>query len=292
MQRIGYGAFLIGVFIVGVMPFRMLYLISDLLFVLIYHVARYRRKVVEQNLRNAFPDKDPKDRQSIIKQFYRHLCDIIMEGIKGFSMTESQILKRHRVINPDLVDGYYEKGRSVIAVSAHYNNWEWGTLSGSLQLKHRNIALYKPLSNKFIDRFLNRTRTKRGTSLVSIDRTARMFIETKNEPCLYIMAADQSPSKTGKAIWIDFLNQDTACIHGPEIYARMFNYPVIYVNIQKVKRGFYTAEMVKLADNPKELQEGELTRLYMNTLEKYIEREPANWLWSHRRWKKKRKIKR
>jgi KDO2-lipid IV(A) lauroyltransferase len=148
--------------------------------------------------------------------------------------------------------------------------------------------LYKPMSNKRVDEFAKKHRAKFSTRLAPIRETALTFEELSAMPHAYVLASDQSPSNLEECYWFDFLNQDTAWLHGPEKYSRKYNWPVMYVDIQKVKRGYYTLELVLLTQNPASLPKGEITRLYAQHLEKSILKEPAFWLWSHNRWKHKR----
>jgi len=248
----------------------------------------YRKKVILENLRNSFPEKSEKEIREITRKTYRNLSDLVVESIKTFTMPTKQVTKRFKIINPEIIDQYYLKGQSVIGVTAHYGNWEWGAMAGSLQIKHRAIAIYKPLTNKYIDNFIKRTRAENGTLLKSIYKTTETFESLKNQTCIFLLVADQSPSSTKKAIWVDFLNQDTACLHGPEKHARANNYPVIYLHIQRVRRGYYELKAEVLIENPAEVEEGEVTRRYMNKLEHIIREKPEDWLWSHKRWKRKR----
>jgi KDO2-lipid IV(A) lauroyltransferase len=265
-----------------------MYFFSDLLYFLIFYLIGYRRKIVEMNLKNSFPEKNEKEIKILVKKFYHHLCDISLESIKGFTMSPNEIIKRHHILNPELADYFFKKGISVIAVPGHYNNWEWGSLSPGLQLKYPIVGFYKPMSNKRTDEFGKKHRARYGTMLKSIKNTGSTFEELKSIPTAYIMAADQSPSNLKDCYWFDFLHQDTAWLHGPEKYARLYNLPVLYVDIQKVKRGYYELKLVTLTEKPELLPDGEITRLYAKELEKTIIHEPAYWLWSHKRWKHSR----
>lgn len=265
-----------------------MYGFSDILFLLIYHVIGYRRNVVMTNLHNSFPDKNVHEINQLARKFYHHLCDISLESIKGFTMSPRELIRRHHILNPELADYYYDKGVSIIAEPAHYNNWEWGSLSPSLQIKYKLVVLYKPMTNKRVDSFVKQHRAKFNTRLASIKDTALTFNELSEKPSAYIMASDQCPSNPEESYWFTFLNQDTAWLHGPEKYARKYNWPVMYVDIKKVKRGYYTLELVLLTENPSSLFQGEITRLYARHLEESILHEPAYWLWSHKRWKDKR----
>ena len=276
------------IILVGFMPFSVMYLFSDLVYFIIYHVIGYRRKVVHANLSSSFPEKDEAEIRKLTVKYYHHLCDISLESIKGFTMSGKELIRRHHILNPELGDYYFDKGISSIAVPAHYNNWEWGSLSPGLQLKYPIVGFYKPLSNHLVDKFVKTHRAKFNTKLASIGETAITFTDLVAKPNAFLMASDQSPSNLKDSYWFDFLNQDTPWLHGPEKYARKYNLPVVYVDIQKVKRGFYDLKLILLTDDPSSLPDGEITRLYVQQLEKAILNEPAYWLWSHKRWKYKR----
>jgi len=288
MNVIAYIFLRLMIFLVRLMPFRLMYIFSDAVYCILFHIVGYRRKVVEHNLTNSFPEKTPDQIHMLTKKFYHHLCDISLESIKGFSMSSKEIVRRHRILNTELADYYFNKGISVITVPGHYNNWEWGSLSPGLQIKYPIVGFYKPFSNKIVDKFAKSHRAKFNTRLASIKETAKTFEELATSPQAYIMASDQSPTNLKDCYWIDFLHRDTPWIHGPEKYARKYNWPVVYVDIQKVKRGFYELKLVTLTENPASLPEGEITRMYVRHLEKSILQEPAYWLWSHKKWKHQR----
>lgn len=224
----------------------------------------------------------------MVKAFYKNLCDILLEGIKGFSMSKEEITARYRFINPEVMNDYFSQGQEVISVGAHYANWEWGIIAAPSQLKHKLIAFYTPLSNKFIDANMRDSRKKFGTMLMSKTDVRKAFSFKKDKPATYFFGADQSPAKPGGAHWMKFLNQDTACMKGHEFFAKYYNLPVIYFDVQRVKRGNYTVHLLPLEENPGETSSGEITEKYMHLLEKIILRKPEDYLWSHRKWKHKR----
>lgn len=277
--------FIFFVVLIGIIPFFLLYGVSDFIRFFLFKVFKYRRTVVETNLRESFPDRSEKEIQELVSKFYTNLSDVLIEGIKAFTMTHKQVIKRHHVVNPEVVDPLTEAQRSFIAVPCHYGNWEWGSMSGSLQLPQQNVVFYKPLNNKWVDKFVRWSRAKYRSNLVSVYKTARVFQQYAPNNSVFIMASDQSPSNIRKAIWVKFLGRDTAFLHGPEVYARKFNLPVVFVDIQRIKRGFYELELSLITDNPSELNEGEITQRYAKKLETAILNKPENWLWSHRRWK-------
>ncbi len=274
--------------ITAILPFRLLYLLSDFFYLIVFYLIGYRKNVVRQNLKESFPAMSDLEISRLTKKYYHHFCDIALESIKGFTMSKQDILKRHKILNPEIVDEYYKNKTSVIAVPAHYNNWEWGSMSPGLHLQFDIVAFYKPLSNKWVDKYAKLSRSKFRTQLASIKDTSLTFQNKVNAPSAFIMAADQSPSNLKDSIWVNFLNHDTACLHGPEKYSRRYNLPVIYVDIQKVKRGYYELILVKICDNPNELEQGVITTKYMKLLEQSILKEPAFWIWSHKRWKHRR----
>ena len=270
---------------IGLIPFAVVYPLADLLAFLFHRVIKYRRKVVESNLRAVFPDHDEAELRSIRTAFYRNLGDVMIEGIKSFTISSGQVIKRHKLLNPDLLEPYVLTGQSVIVCPRHCANWEWGSISGALQIPQRNVVMYKPLVNGWLDKYLRWTRARFGTYLASIYKTAAVFERFSPGNSLFILAADQSPSNLSRAIWVRFLGRPTAFLHGPEFYARKHGLPVFYVDIRRVRRGYYELTLEPIAERPGELPEGEITQRYAGRLEGTILRSPADWLWSHRRWK-------
>jgi len=277
--------FIIFVFLIGILPFRVLYFFSDIMYVILYHFAGYRKSVVKKNLVESFPDKSDKEIKRLIRLSYKNLTDVIVEGFKAFTMTRRQIKERHKVLNPEIIDQLQNNKTGIIATPCHYGNWEWGSMSPTLYFNQKVIALYKPLNNPHINRFVNKNRSRTGSFLISIYETLKIFKENINKSVIYIMAADQSPSNAKKAFWVDFLGRKTAFLHGPELYAKKYNYPVVFVDIQRVKRGFYELELSIISDESSNFKEGEITSAYAHKLETVILKKPENYLWSHKRWK-------
>ncbi|MCX6248613.1 MAG: lysophospholipid acyltransferase family protein [Bacteroidetes bacterium] len=276
------------VFLFRIVPFGALYLFSDLIYLLAYKVVGYRKTVVFENLRNSFPVKSEKEIRSIASGFYHHFCDLIVESMKAFSMKEEEVVRRYEYENTAFLDELCREGKSVICVGGHYNNWEWAGIASGTQLKHRPVGFYKPLSNKGVDAFIQKTRVRGRSLLASITNTTAVFQKDYGEPAIFYMVADQSPSSARLAYWMPFMNQDTAVLHGPEKYARLHNMPVVFAYPRKIKRGFYKVRFFMLVEDPSKTAPGDITRIYMNTLEKIIRENPEYYLWSHRRWKLKR----
>ena len=271
------------ILVLGVLPFRLLYGFSDFIRFILKDVVSYRKKVIENNLRLCFPEKNEKEIQKLTSKFYKNLSDVMVEGLKAFTMSEKQLMKRHKILNPELVDKY--AGQNIIAAPGHYGNWEWGSLAPALQLDFNFVAFYTPLSNPYLDKLIRKNRSRTGTKLASTRQTSSTFESLDNSGTIFIMAADQSPSKPENAIWVDFLGRKTAFLWGIEKHARNRNLPVVFGDIQRVKRGFYTLELSLITDDPGSLKPGEITAAYAQKLENVIIQKPENWLWSHKRWK-------
>ncbi|RLD57678.1 MAG: lauroyl acyltransferase [Bacteroidetes bacterium] len=276
------------VFIIAITPFFLLYLISDLLGFVLYRIVGYRKEVVYENLRKSFPDLSEGKIKRLVRLSYRNLSDVMVETLKGFSLTKRNVLKRHRFINPEIVDPFIKNGQSFIVTASHYNNWEWGGLSIPLQIDCDVAVFYKPLSSKRMDSVIKKNRQRTGIEMVSFFKTAATFKKYKDRPTAYFLVADQSPSNARKSYWIDFFGRETAFLHGPELYAKSYNLPVLYADMKRVKRGYYEIELSVLVDNPSGLEEGEITKRFAAKLEDVVRKQPENWLWSHKRWKMKK----
>jgi Kdo2-lipid IVA lauroyltransferase/acyltransferase len=290
MKYLGYIFFRSLVIIVSVIPFRLLYLISDGCAFLIHHVFRYRKRVICNNLKNAFPNKGKRELKSITKQFYKSLSDVILESIKGYSCNPDKLKERYQFKNIELANNYYEKGQTIIVALSHYGNWEWGAHVAGLVYKHDLFSFYKPMSNKYIDKFVFEKRKEQGMKLVSVYNPQSVFRTGDGKARAYFMISDQHPGNIRKAVWVKFLNQDTPCLRGIEEYSRIFNLPVIYIDIQRVKRGFYTLEMSEICSDPSTLSKGEITGKYMEKLESQVIKKPEDWLWSHLRWRNEKPL--
>jgi KDO2-lipid IV(A) lauroyltransferase len=273
----------------SLLPDRLMYACSDVLYFIFYHLTSYRKKVVVGNLKKSFPKKTDEEIKQITKKFYRHFCDVFVEGIKTFTASEKYITDRVQVVNGELLESYYRQNRSVILATGHYANWEWPALAFIRHSSHHSLGIYKPISNKFFDKKLQQTRSKFGLTLMAIREVAKYFEEHKTLPCSYGFIFDQSPSNPDKGHWMTFLNQDTVVLTGVERYARQYNFPVIYGKITKEKRGMYRIEYELVTDTPQQTREGEITEAIMRINEKLIVAAPEYYLWTHRRWKHMRK---
>ena len=274
--------------LLALLPLRCLYLISDLLFVLVRYVVRYRYKVVMENLRNSFPEKTEKEHRKIARKFYRFFCDLFIETIKALCISTPQIRRRIHYSNPEIFDDLYRKGKQVLFVTGHYGNWEWlATLEHSIPYHH--ATLYQPLENKIFDKFFYELRTRSGTEAIPTNGAIRAINRLIQEDRLTALCflADQSPGRDAH-YWTTFLNQDTPVYLGVEKLAKRYNTAVVYYEIRRVKRGYYEVDVTLIAENAAETGEMEITDKHVQLLEQTIRRNPQYWLWSHRRWKHKR----
>lgn len=289
MDFVTYLLFVFLVTLVGITPFFFLYGFSNFVSFVLYRVIGYRKAVVRENLKRAFPDKTEKELKQIEKASYKNLADLFVEGIKGFTMSKKMVMKRHRFVNPEILDKYYNQSRGIIVAAGHVGNWEWGAFSAAYFSKSIIVGLYKPLSNKYIDRFAIRSRAKAGTILAPINETRHFFQQYANKPSVFLMAADQSPSNTKKAIWTSFFGIDTPFLHGPEYYAKTYDLPILFLRLCRTKRGMYEYSLEPMVEHPTEMKPGEITRLFAQNLERLIKEKPESWLWTHKRWKHARK---
>jgi Kdo2-lipid IVA lauroyltransferase/acyltransferase len=288
MDYIIYLVFRAFVFLFRFIPFRLLFGFADFIFYIVYYIAGYRKKVVFDNLRNSFPAKSEQEITAIAKGFYHHFADMLIESLKAFTMTEEDVIRRYKFINTDSPDTFYKQGKQVICVAGHYGNWEWAGIAAGRQMLHKPVGFYKPLSNIYIDRYIRKSRVQGRSTLASILKTSETFKTDWGEPAAFYMVADQSPSSARLAYWVNFLNQDTAVLHGPEKYARIHNIPVVFAVVKKIKRGYYTVDFKVLETEPNQTKTGEITGRFMKMLEEVIVANPEYYLWSHRRWKLKR----
>jgi KDO2-lipid IV(A) lauroyltransferase len=270
------------------LPFPLLYGLSSFVYLVLYKVIGYRKNVVLSNIQRSFPEKSPKDHQEICDKFYSHFCDLILESIKTFTISEKEVLKRVVCKNPELINKYFEEKRSVIIAGGHLSNWEIFAVAIDSLIKHKTIGIYKPLSNKYFDRKMRNTRSKYGLYMISTKIVKQVYEEEKNNLTATIFAIDQSPSNANNCHWMTFLNQDTGVLLGTERFAKEYDQPVLYGLIKKEKRGYYSFEFFETNDKPKETQPGEITEMVTRMLEKDIIAAPQYWLWSHKRWKHKR----
>lgn len=272
--------------LVARLPFWVINGMSDIFYVLIYYIIKYRRKVVHQNLTRSFPEKSAEEIKKITKKFYHHLSDLGLETIKYSHMTEKEIDDRLKIHNPEIFEEYYQQGKSVTLLGMHHNNWEW---CGSMQrfIKAQFMVVYNPVrKNKALERFILDTRERFGAKSLPVNHSARTALEFNNaeRPGVLILVGDQTP-RANSQFWTTFLNQETAFFAGPMKISVKTNQPVLFQHTRKTGRSRYEVFYHKLVENPEDLNPEEILMIYIQKMEEIIKAEPEYWLWSHRRWK-------
>jgi KDO2-lipid IV(A) lauroyltransferase len=274
-------------YLVSYLPFRVLYLFSDLIYLLVYKVFGYRKEVVTTNLERSFPEKSSDEIDKIRREYYRYFCDLTLETIKTLSISPAALKRHFSCGDMSVFERYYKENKSVIVVMGHLGSWELGGAYFSQLPLHRLYVIYHPLANKYFDKLFYRMRTRSGTRLYAMKATFRGMIKNRKEVTATAFIADQTPSPRN-AYWMTFLNQDTAVFKGTESIATKLDYPVIYLSVIREKRGQYKLQSELLVEHPKKLSENEVTELHTKRLEQDIIKHTETWLWSHRRWKHKR----
>ncbi|HMC96483.1 MAG TPA: lysophospholipid acyltransferase family protein [Flavobacteriales bacterium] len=288
MGIIGYYFALPFIYGIALLPFPLLYLLSDFLFLLIYRVFGYRKEVVLTNLRNSFPEKSEAEIKKIVHDFYRWFCDLTLETLKTLTISPKAVKKRMTFEGVDILRDHAEKKQSVILVLGHFGNWELAGQRYSVEkaIPHLHV-IYHPLHNKGFDRLMIRMRTRLGAKLYTMKETARAMMRDKPLVTATAFIADQTPSPD-RAYWLTFLGQDTPVFFGTEAMAKKLNYPVVYISITRPHRGRYHMRVETLVEDPSRMKEGEITEKHTQRLERDIRIHPDLWLWTHRRWKHKR----
>ena len=275
-----------GMWLFSALPFRVLYVLSDFNYLLMYHVWRYRRKVVRENLEKSFPEKTEAERLQIERKFYRYLSDYMLEDLKLLHMSAEDLCQRMIYKNTEQYLELTEKYGGIIVMIPHYANYEWLIGMGSV-MKPGDVPVqvYKPLKDKYLNELFKQIRSRFGGYNIPKHSTAREIIKLKREGKNMVVGliTDQWPS--GDRYWTTFMGQETAFLNGAERIAKIMNFPVFYCELTKTRRGYCEAEFKLMTEAPKETVEGEITYMFAHELEQTIRREPAYWLWSHKRWK-------
>lgn len=274
---------------VAIWPYRILYIISDLVYPILYYIIRYRRKVVHSNLVNSFQEKSEKEIRSIEKKFYRHFCDYVMETVKLFHISDEQMKKRMRFTNSELIEELRSDGRPFFIYLGHQGNWEYVTsISLWIHPSLKGCQIYHPLSNKIMDKLIYRLRSRFNTLGIPQKNTLRAILSMMKEgkqPLLGLIS-DQRPQRYPEPEWMTFLNQDTPIITGGETLGRRLDAHFIYGSIKCVRRGYYEITLSKI--EPSKEEDFPYSKQYMRMLEADIRNQPHMWLWSHKRWSFKR----
>jgi KDO2-lipid IV(A) lauroyltransferase len=270
------------------LPLRALYVLSDICYFIIWYVIPYRKKLVLKNLSLSFPEKNIKDLKKTAKKSYIHFCDNFIESVAAIRMSKKEHFERYKLKNFEVINECYSAGKDVMLISAHYGNWEWLSLLPFFT-DYRVFAVYKTLHNRYFDRMFSNIRCKYGVKPLPKEKTYRTLLELKqtdpkNRLMLYLLG-DQRPMWKEIQHWITFMNQETSVIPGPEKIARKMNMAVFFVRHMKIRRGYYESEFVPITLNPSEMDLFGITEKYYRILESMIRESPAEYMWTHDRWK-------
>jgi len=288
-KKLSFYATLPIIFFLSKLPDPVFYRFSNLVAFLLKDVIHYRSKIVTENLQRSFPTKTEAQIRETRTGFYRNLSDTLLESLKMGSLSKTEITRRFQIKGLDAVKDYHDKGRTVVVVTGHYANWEWAALAiGAAYQKTPVIIIYQPMSNPYYETYINGMRAKFGSVMVAANNVLRRIASQKSEPSIIILVADQSPTSANKNHSMQFLNQETVINSGPEKISRMADAVVMFGEINRLDRGYYEANLVPLVEEPAKAAVNQITEAYVHHLEGLIQKNPADWLWSHRRWKLQR----
>ncbi|MDR1898055.1 MAG: lysophospholipid acyltransferase family protein [Prevotellaceae bacterium] len=289
MSDLGYKCLKAVLFAVSLIPLEWGYMFAHFIYFLLVYVVRYRKKVIESNLRMVFPAKTEAEISLIAKKYYRHLSEIFVELAYSLYISEKEIKRRVRYTNPESVNKYYAEGRHIVGVTSHYANWEWG-YGFQMFCNHKIMEVYKKMNNKIFNKLFYDIRSRFGGIPVEMSNLKPIVAEIRKHPALIYLVADQSPAGNNNTwYYTSFLGIDgTPVFTGPAKFAQRFNAAVVFVDMQKVKKGYYELTFVPICDNPQEMSENELTDRYLQHIEQVVYNKPEYWMWSHRRWKRRK----
>lgn len=278
------------IWLLSILPFRFLYIISDFLYLLLFYVVGYRKELVLYNLKLAFPEKPEKELLKIRRKFYHHFVDVFMEMIKTFTISKKTLDKHYTYTNIDLVRELKKDGKSVILISAHYANWEWIIGMNSF-INYNAIAAYKNISNKYFNNKVLKTREKFGVILKKSSRTPQLMYQNykDNVQSIYGMLSDQSPRLKNNLYWTEFLGVKVPVYTSSEVFAKKYDMDIVFLDTRKIKRGYYETTLSIITDDAKKHPNFELTDIYLRKIEAQIKAEPAYYFWTHKRFKHKDK---
>lgn len=271
------------------LPFPIFYFFSDCIYILVYRVIGYRKKVVQYNLKTAFPEKSNEELKQIEKKFYHHMCDLFLEMIKSLSISEKEMTKRFTYTNIELLKEYDNQNKSVMLILGHYASYEW-IMSTAYHLKNPGYGVYMPIANKYFDKLVQRIRTRHKAFLLNKFHAAKEMVKHRRDgvAATYGFVSDQSPQKQKAKYWRKFFGVEVPVFVGAEQLAKGLNMPVVFVDIHKLKRGYYECTFKLITDTPKAFDDYRITDIFTKMLEEQIKKEPAYYLWTHKRFKHRR----
>lgn len=277
------------IWLISILPFRLLYLFSDIVYFLVYRIVKYRKKTVKENLALALPHLSDEERIIIEKKFYHHMCDVFLEMIKTLNISKNEICKRFVFKNIEVYKELEKQGKSIAIICSHYANYEW-IISLNYYSDFSSYGIYKQLKNPYFDKLVHKIRSKFNAKLVTTKKIIPTIIENSKNNILsvYGFASDQSPHIKSAFHWEKFMGIEVPVHTGAEVLSKRYNMNLVYLNTKKIKRGYYEATLETISTNPKEAPNYQLTDHYIKLLEKQIYKEPEYYLWTHRRWKYRR----
>jgi len=285
MGTIGYYIALPFIYGISMLPFRLLYVLSDLMNFVLFGVIGYRKQVVMTNQRNSFPEKSETELQAIAKRFYSWFCDLTLETLKTLTISPEALKERVTLHGIEILKNYAQRDQSIIIVLGHFGNWE---LAGARYSHEPGLpqlyVIYHPLQNKHFDALILKMRTRHGTRLYSMREASKSMLRDRHLLTATAFIADQTPSPE-RAFWLTFMNQKTPVFQGTENLAKKLGYPVVYISITRPRRGHYNMKVETLVETPTNTQEGEITKIHTQRLEQDIKENSDIWLWTHKRWK-------
>ena len=268
----------------SLLPLRVLYFFGDCIYAFVFYIVKYRKEIVISNIQHAFPEKDNKEVLRIAKQFYHNFIDTFIESIKLVS-TGKKFIAKHSTGEFELLNKYIKEGKNIHIMAGHQFNWEFGNLLYAMNLPVPFAGVYMPISNKSLDKIFYNIRKRYGTILISARNFKNSMHNVFSKQYLLALAADQNPGHPGNAYWMNFMGRLAPFVTGPSKGAIKYNTAVLLVGFKKIKRGQYHFSTQLLTEDGSKFTPPQLTLLYKNELEKIIRADPANYLWSHRRWK-------
>ena len=289
MQRFVYFLAYPLLWLVSILPFSLFYAFSDGVFFIVYYLVRYRRKTVAYNLTLVFPEKSKKEIRKIQKKFYRHICDMFLEMVKTISISNDELQKRFVYMNLEEIERIRKTGKSIVLLYGHYASYEWSSAMQLHDIGLEGFGIYKKLKNPYFDRLAHRIRGKFNAKLIPTTKATSEIAknERKNIQGIYAFIADQSPRLDKASYWTKFMGVPCPAFVGGEVLAKRLDMAVVYLHIEKVRRGHYQAKLKTLADEPKNWENFAITESFFTELEQQIREKPEYYLWTHKRWKHK-----
>lgn len=286
MQLIAYILIYPLLWFISILPFRLLYLLSDFMCFILKDTIGYRKKVITNNLRLVFPEKSEAEITQIRKKFYQHLCDLFLEMIKTLSISHVELNKRFVIKNPDVLKVLESENTSSVLMFGHYASYEWSTVIQS-HIDIAGLGIYKKLANRYFDNLVRKIRSKYNTELVNTKHVIARIeeLQSNNDPRMIAFLSDQSPKIKPSNVWLPFMGINVPCFIGAELIAKKYTIPVGFLKIDKVKRGYYEAEFIMITKDPSKEEYLFISKQFNSLLEAQIHKAPEYYLWTHKRWK-------